>query len=456
MAKGIEVMAWVEGLTEAPGDRHVTYYSVAVTHVLLGRRWSVQHRYREFDLLRSQLLALFPHIPPLPPKSLWNRTDPVFLAQRRTQLDAFIRATAQRTDLVRSQLVREFLQIGQFAPEAQIPEPHLQGKLPLEAQAVRLAVSDRTVITLNSGKGAAFAQLYQRLETEWTYQSVWKTSLASNPTAICFDSLLTLLAIGLESGLIVVFRVYTELNCEKFDLFCELPAHISAVRGLALNYTNSHLYSAAEDCRFLVTDVNSETLLADISLTDRPKSLQFAQNCDRVYLALGRKWLIFSTETAEPVVTAMLHSAANLTVLSAVPALARVFVGTSSGTVEVYRLGMMDCEQTSHIDQVLEWKGGVTALAVTSAELCAGNDQGLVGLWSLADLQLLVVLRADSQCIRALDWSSADTCLLVSCSGEKALKAYGLPSKWTVQMQAPCLQAGSWSVAEEDLAGWDR
>jgi len=456
MAKGTEVMARVEGLTEAPGDRHVTYYSVAVTHVPLGRRWSVQRRYKEFDLLRSQLLPLFPQIPALPPKSLWNRTDPVFLAQRRTQLDAFIKATAQRTDLVRSQLVRDFLQIVKFAPEVQVPEPQLQGQLALETQAVRLAVSDRTVITLSTGKGAAFAQLYQRLEADWTYRSVWKTQVASNPTEICFDSLLTLLVIGLESGLIVVFRVYTELNCEKFDLFCELPAHISAVRGLALNYSNSYLYSTAEDCRLLVTDVNSETLLADISLTDQPKSMQFAQNYGRIYLALGRKLLIFSTETAEPVMTAMLNSASNLTVLSAVPALARVFVGTSSGNIEVYRLGMMDCEQTSHIDQVLGWKGSVTALAVGSGELCAGNDQGLVGIWGLSDLQLLVVLRADSQSIRALSWNPADTCLLVSCSGEKALKAYILPSNWTPQVQAPCLQTGAWSIAEEDLAGWDR
>lgn len=456
MARGVEVMAWVDGLTEAPGDRHVTYYSVAVTHVPLGRRWSLQHRYKEFDHLRSQLLSLFPCIPSLPPKSLWNRTDPVFLAQRRTQLDSFIRAIAQRSDLVRSPLVREFLQIGKYAPEVQIPEPMLRTQCALDAQGIRLAVSDRTVITISAGKSSTFTQLYQRLEPDWTYRSIWKTPLSSNPTEICFDPLLTLLAIGLESGLIVVFRVYTELNCEKFDLFCELPAHISAVRGLAFNYTNSHLYSTAEDCRLLVTDVNSETLLADITLTDRPKSMQFVQAVGRIYLALSRKFVIFSTETAEPVITATLSSASHLSVLSAVPARARVWAGTSNGTIEVYRLGMLDCEQTSHLDQVLNWKGCITALAASNGEMYAGNDQGLVGIWSLTDCVLLSVLRIDSQCIRALCWNPADSSLLVSCGGEKSLKVYELPPNWSPEVQSVSTQVGGWSVAEEDLAGWDR
>ena len=452
MARTCEVTANVDGVTSSSP----VFYLLSITHVPLSRRWQLQRRYKEFDLVRSSLLPLYPNVPQLPPKTLWNRTDSAFLTQRQTRLNAFLREITLRTDLIRSQIVRNFFEIDKFAPEVRIPEAIYRGKYTSEGSFMRVITSNTAIFTISASKWTLHLQLTDSPSSELSFKPIWTALSPSFPTELCYDPFLTLLAIGLDTGQIQLYRIYTELNCEKYDLFSELPVHISAVRGLAMNYQNSRLFSVADDCRLVVTDINKQEILADVMLSERPKSMHFLQEFNRLYLGFSHKMAVFNVESTEPTPTIERKCSGNLTVLTVIPPIARVFLGTSRGNIDVYRLGMIDCEETTHLDQILVWKGAITAMGSGKKDLFVGNDEGLVGIWSLERMELVGVIVADGSGVRAISGNdSSETLLIVSCGGDRALKVYEIPTNWEVVIAAPQSVPSAWSVTDDDLAGWD-
>ncbi|KAF4220491.1 hypothetical protein CNMCM8980_001189 [Aspergillus fumigatiaffinis] len=74
---------------------------------------TVRMRYSEFDDLRRQLQASFPHaknaLPALPPKSVLYKFRPAFLESRRVGLEYFLNCVLLNPEFSGSPIVKEFL-----------------------------------------------------------------------------------------------------------------------------------------------------------------------------------------------------------------------------------------------------------------------------------------------------------------------------------------------------------
>ncbi|GIK07392.1 PX domain-containing protein ypt35 [Aspergillus viridinutans] len=74
---------------------------------------TVRMRYSEFDELRQQLQASFPHaknaLPALPPKSVLYKFRPAFLESRRVGLEYFLNCVLLNPEFSGSPIVKEFL-----------------------------------------------------------------------------------------------------------------------------------------------------------------------------------------------------------------------------------------------------------------------------------------------------------------------------------------------------------
>lgn len=80
---------------------------------LRGPSMSIRKRYSEFDRLRSQLVATFPHnegaIPKLPPKTPWPTFTPEFLEKRRSKLEYFLSCVLLNPEFAGAPVVKDFL-----------------------------------------------------------------------------------------------------------------------------------------------------------------------------------------------------------------------------------------------------------------------------------------------------------------------------------------------------------
>ncbi|EKX52098.1 hypothetical protein GUITHDRAFT_102000 [Guillardia theta CCMP2712] len=77
------------------------------------KRWFIQKRYSQFDKLDNVLNEKFPDVmisvQRLPPKKPFGSLSPALIAMRQKSLDAYLQAILIRPVLVRSEEVRDFI-----------------------------------------------------------------------------------------------------------------------------------------------------------------------------------------------------------------------------------------------------------------------------------------------------------------------------------------------------------
>lgn len=69
---------------------------------------------------------------------------------------------------------------------------------------------------------------------------------------------LTLLAVGLESGNISIFRVATEHQYQEADDYCTVKQHASSVTGVALIKSTATLVSISLDKNLIMTKLTED------------------------------------------------------------------------------------------------------------------------------------------------------------------------------------------------------
>jgi PX domain len=87
----------------------VVYYSVKIS--LLGKKWELKKRYREFDALHSALLEAHGSVPSLPAKTMGMITSTNDIILRKEELNQYLKKCVDFFDLFNDEAFVAFLEV---------------------------------------------------------------------------------------------------------------------------------------------------------------------------------------------------------------------------------------------------------------------------------------------------------------------------------------------------------
>jgi len=108
----------VHASTEKVAGKEVTVYELSVS-LPRGQSWRVQHRYSEFLELQEHFQTLRVDVPAVatlpsfPPKKMFGAKDPVFVEQRRAELETWVSAATQLPEVAHDGVLLNFLEASQ-------------------------------------------------------------------------------------------------------------------------------------------------------------------------------------------------------------------------------------------------------------------------------------------------------------------------------------------------------
>ncbi|EJD07219.1 Phox-like protein [Fomitiporia mediterranea MF3/22] len=113
-AKGVRIVGWTS-VGDKRGGAYVVYDCAILTHALTTIH--IHKRYSSFSSLHSTLLATLPgsvrhQVPPLPPRTAWQRFRPGFLEKRRKALQAWLGGVLLHPEIGGCGAVREWVMAG--------------------------------------------------------------------------------------------------------------------------------------------------------------------------------------------------------------------------------------------------------------------------------------------------------------------------------------------------------
>mmetsp|Transcript_9656 Transcript_9656/g.18847 ORF Transcript_9656/g.18847 Transcript_9656/m.18847 type:complete len:477 (-) Transcript_9656:3181-4611(-) len=459
-------------------DDSTVEYEIRVIYNLTKASWTIRKRYSEFDTLLTTLTETHYLLPDLPQKTLWKKTNPDFLERRRVMLQEFLQILLRRRELATCPEVSAFLCIHKHLPEVLLFLP-----AQLHITNVGLVVHDiivdgSSIYCIGREESTAY-----RLETyfkNWSSKARdpigsafmikknqeeigWTVPFESNPTALCWERSLTVLAVGMEDGRVVCVRVCTELDSAKYEPYAELHLHYQAVIGIALDYRSAYLYSCGVDNRLCVCELNTEALVAEMVLPG-PKVSAFAVYENRAFLATEAGQVhVYEISPSSLIYRVSLNSS----IASPVQALSvnknYIAAGHETGAVSLY----------AHSDRlnpesqlgILQGIPDVKAIALADTELFVGTKSGCISAWDIATQRIIYSWKAHHGGVYGLYWNEAER-QLSSGGWDRAVRLWQLSESWqtpeVLEQQAQFL--GQVEVAqpvrrsadeEDDLMGWD-
>ena len=184
---------------------------------------------------------------------------------------------------------------------------------------------------------------------------------------------LTILAVGLQSGGIITYRIKTERDYKEYETFSFINPHNGPIVGIIIDYSNSNLFSCGSDKRIVKTNLMHETVLSEYFLDFSP--VFFIGNMPRQKLyALNKKTgiLVLDSESFVPCMSISISEMCCLGVSSN----EILFLGSFIGNVYVYR------ESVAINSFMLKSKVLCICYSYDRKEVFIGNLAGFVSVWN--------------------------------------------------------------------------
>lgn len=133
-------MTQIKVYSYAKDDKtQVVYYLVRVS--LLGKKWELKKRYKEFDALHAALLEAHGSIPSLPAKTMGMMVSTNDIVLRKEELNQYLKKCIDYFDLFNDEAFVSFLEVPATHPDRQAAacSPNREGRevLPDKALEVR-------------------------------------------------------------------------------------------------------------------------------------------------------------------------------------------------------------------------------------------------------------------------------------------------------------------------------
>lgn len=273
----------------------VIFYRIKITDHFNKNSWIIEKRYNDFVALQKKLLQNFTDVPKLPGKTLFRVSEFSDIKKRKDGLQSFLRACIERKDIFANEDFKLFVELQKNSPDLCGNSPDMLGSFTLP-QGIRdfvyiqeenillictaeMSVIERAESTISDLKnkigkqddnivnplGHAYIYYVEENNGEYIFREIWRRKFKPRTRCLFYDPYDNYMIIGRADGIMSLFTLDRKSKYKKVELIAELKSHLNVVNGMWYDYAQKKLYSVSSDKRFLVSDINSNSQLIEIS-----------------------------------------------------------------------------------------------------------------------------------------------------------------------------------------------
>ena len=447
----------------------VIFYRIKTTDHFNNNSWIIEKRYNDFVTLQKKLIQNFQDVPKLPGKTFFRVSDFADIKKRKDGLQSFLRTCIERKDIFANEDFKLFLELQKNSPDLCGNSPDMLGSFTLpqgvrdfaylqdenillictaEMSVVERAESAISDLKNKIGKqddtnitnplGHAYIYYVDEGNGEFNFREIWRRKFKPRTRCLLYDRDENYMFIGREDGVISIFILDKKSKYKKVELILELKSHLSTVHGMFYDFEQKKLYTVSSDKKFLVSDINSNPQITEISKSN------FGYTC----LKTDTKYYRFFTANEGGVVDIFTFknfppnkiSSANITGVSHIRDIfininqLYIYACDVKGKISV--IDFSSINNGSNYSSEISQFGGKVSLRVilydeNKKELLTGDESGKVIAWSLKTGQPIFSwsgTEGNSAVTKLL--YNKERQLLLTGGKDNAIKFWKLPENW--------------------------
>ena len=351
-----------------------TFYTIVVVHQESSVSWVCNRKLSEFHDLHKSLSLKFSSVP-APPGLSTLSSMVIFFTSPIPGLDSFLQSLLSLPEIYACEDIQSFFSIhlhihsvlpptllatDQQAIFAVDTNPSMIGHLQQYAKTIGYPGSEMSVVhCLCRGTG-------------------WEVSLADRVTCMCWSSHLTILALGLDTGVTVFYRVKTEEDYAGYEEFSRKDVHYGAVVAVKLDYKSARVLSCGDDARLVVNSLSEKYRQREYQLNFVPVAMEVQWGEGVMYMASAGDLHVFDIEMVECIRVVRTGVAGEVTSMSAAGE-GRIVVGGSRGDVVVV-------DRKGAVERRMNMAAAVCCVRYSEEkeEVVAADRNGVVGIWKIS------------------------------------------------------------------------
>jgi hypothetical protein len=237
----------------------------------------------------------------MPTKSIF-KLNQEGVEKRKKDLNEFLKSLVKRPEILSNPIMRSFLEIDSHCSSIKGPAPtciSTLDDLPLGVRDFQYISEDSILfITLGEMKVTSRIDAYltnvtfpwekssdnfiivgaivcykvskDEITKQRKFTRLWVKPYPVQTSKLRYDPNSHLVGIGLDDGKVNVLKVKSDNQYLSFDDIATLKNHKSRINGIEFDVKKGYIYTAAEDCKFLVTDLAYQEKILEVCVGAYP------------------------------------------------------------------------------------------------------------------------------------------------------------------------------------------
>jgi len=446
----------------------VIFYRIKITDHYNKNSWIIEKRYNDFVALQKKLLQNFPDVPKLPGKTFFRVSEFADIKKRKDGLQSFLRLCIERKDIFANEDFKLFVELQKNSPDLCGNSPDMLGSFTLP-QGIRdftyiqeenillictaeMSVIERAESTISDLKnkigkqddnianplGHAYIYYVEENKGEFIFREIWRRKFKPRTRCLLYDQYDNYMMIGRADGIISVFTLDRRSKYKKVELIIELKNHLNTVNGMWYDYAQKKLYSVSSDKRFLVSDINSNSQITEISKSN------FGYTCLKADIKYNRFFTaneggvidIYSSKSFPPKKVSTTTITGNTHIRDIYININQLYIYACDVKGKISVIDFSSINNESNYCSEISQFGGKVCLRViiydeNKKELITGDESGKLIAWSLKTGQPIFSWSGaeGNNAITKLLYDK-DKKLLLTGSKDNMVKFWRLPENW--------------------------
>lgn len=365
----------------------IVYYTIAVRHLPSEKSWVCNRKLEEFHALYKSLCVKIPGLPYPPGMSMMSYVN-LYIWSPIPGLDSFLTGILNVEEIYSCEELTGFFDLSLHLDEFK----SLKSECIYEFETwfpTYFLKCDQAVILAAATDTNSFHRMEQYLQKIGyagsqmsrvyciSADNTWDISMVDLITSYEWSPELTILALGFDDGFVQFIRIKTELNYKDYELYQKRHIHGAAVKGIAMNYTDSKVFTCGEDSRLVISLLNNPETFSEVALPFVPLQMKLSKQKDKVYLMSGYKDIyIYDTDTLQLIKTLTIDFTSYISAFT-ITSTDVVIVGGQSGHISIF-------SAKNELLQKFNVNSGVVGICDWEARkvVVIGNKNGVVSFWN--------------------------------------------------------------------------
>ena len=440
------------------------FYDINVYDNYSHKKWLLSKRYSNFFNLYQELIKIIPDVPNIPGKTIFNITDEEEIKQRKNHLELFLSECVNRKDILLTECFIKFLEIERYSPNINFNSPtniNVLENLPLgvrdffyfqEEDILFVACSEMNILfrvnsyILNSqpwlksniravGSIIVFKLNLKSNNIDEHFIKKWDKNFGVQTGSINFNIEKNLLMVGLDNGIIIIYKTGIENNYSNYEEIVNIQPHSSRIMGLDYDIAKNAIYSCSSDKKFIMSylDGSNQNVIIDNNNAEYT-NLKFDKINKRIFLTneIGQLFIYLAGETI-PICVNIINTHTNKSIRGLKVELKNcyIFTATIKGDISVIDLDIPGREK--YIQEISYFGGNIPIRVIMfndeNNELITGDQMGKITVWSLKIGKSIFAWKGHEGAITQMFYDSGQKCLITGGKDKKII-FWKLPEKW--------------------------